>query len=132
MKSLVILAVCAVTLCLHSVQALSYGGGTCNFGTSGVAACTSTSAGFCSLDTVTVTGSPATAVVFAGKCICYPNYSGTVCGTQTVTSTTTSTTNNALGVLAIGALAAYFLSGAGNVGTGIGAGAAAGNPFLMG
>ncbi|XP_062607346.1 uncharacterized protein LOC134269142 [Saccostrea cucullata] len=116
MNSLVVVAVCAFALCLHSAQALTYGGGTCSFATSGVAACTSTAAGFCSVDTVAVANSPVTAITVTGKCICYPNYSGTVCGTQTVTSTSTTTasSNNALGVLALGALAAAALSGFGS------------------
>ncbi|XP_048746697.1 uncharacterized protein LOC125659154 isoform X2 [Ostrea edulis] len=127
MKFQIAIVACFMTVCLQNAMAQVYGGGTCAFSTSGVAACTSTANGFCALDTIVVTGSPVTAVTTTGKCVCYAGYSGTLCGTYT--STTTASTNNALGVLAVGALAAYFLSGAGNAGSSTGLG---GNGDLTG
>ncbi|XP_061171838.1 uncharacterized protein LOC133181336 [Saccostrea echinata] len=121
MKFQIAVVACLMALCLQNAMAQSYAGGACDFSTSGVAACTSTSNGFCALDTFTTTGSPLTAAAATGKCICYAGYSGSTCGTFTTTSTsTTATTNNALGILAVGALAAYFLSGAGSSGSGLG------------
>ncbi|XP_048746087.2 uncharacterized protein LOC125658742 [Ostrea edulis] len=88
--------------------------------------CTGTANGFCLIDTLTVTGSPVSAVASTGVCVCYYGYSGPACATYSDPSASSSNTSNALGALALGGIGAYFLSQLGGGGSqtplGIGAG----------
>ncbi|XP_048745007.2 uncharacterized protein LOC125658019 isoform X1 [Ostrea edulis] len=116
-------------------QALTaLGGQACTIPSSGnpgaATLCTGIPNGFCMLDTLTVTGSPVTAVASTGVCVCYYGYSGPACATadsSTTSSTSTSpNTSNAFGALALGGIGAYLLSQLGGGGSqtalGIGAG----------